>query len=167
MLAEFGIPRKIQEFEEAAGVDVRSGLLDRTTVFGRLRWAAIRHNLDIDFGAIRISRFIDSNTWTVNGDELVRAASNGGSPHAYDVLKGRIAELPDADPWRLARGHDMIEILRIGLMRVLGTLPTSKGTEDIARILRAAISLEDLQRTSLYADMRTWESANDYLLLRN
>ena len=167
VLAEFGIPRKIQEFEEAAGVDVRSGLLDRTTVFGRLRWAAIRHNLDIDFRAIHISRFIDSNTWTVDGDELVRAVSNGGSPPAYDVLKGRIAELPDADPWRLARGHAMIEILRIGLMRVLGTLPTSKGTEDIARILRAAISLEDLQRTSLYADMRTWESANDYLVLPN
>ena len=68
---------------------------------------------------------------------------------------------------RRARGHDMIEILRKGLMRVLGRLPTSKGTEDIARVLRAAISLEDLQKTSLYADMRTWESANDYLVLPN
>ena len=127
VLAEFGIAGKIQEFEEAAGVDVRSGLLDRTTVFGRLRWAARRHDLDIDFGAIRVSRFIDINTWTVDGDELVRTVSDGGSPHDCDVLKRRIAELPDADPWSVARGHDMIEILRIGLMHVLGTLPASKG----------------------------------------
>ena len=167
VLAEFGIAGKIQEFEEAAGVDVRSGLLDRTTVFGRLRWAARRHDLDIDFEAIRVPRFIDINTWTVDGDELVRTVSDGGSPHDCDVLKRRIAELPDADPWSVARGHDMIEILRIGLMHVLGTLPASKGSADIARVLRAAISLEDLQRTTLYADMRTWESDNDYLVLPN
>ena len=167
VLAEFGIAWKIQEFEEATGVDVRSGLLDRTTVFGRLRWAARRHDLDIDCGAIHVPRFIDINTWTVDVDELARAVSNGGSPHDCDVLKRRIAEPTGADPWRVAHGHDMIEILRIGLMRVLGALPASKGTEDIARVLRAAISLEELQRTTLYADMRTWESANDYLVLPN
>ncbi len=165
VLAEFGIAWKIQEFEESAGVDVRSGLLNRTTVFGRLRWAARRHDLDIDFGSIRVPQFININTWTVDGDELVRVVSNGGSPDDDDVLKRRVAGLPDADPWRVARGHDMIEILRIGLMGVLGTLPPSTGTKDIARVLRTAISLEDLQKTSLYADMRTWESANDYLVL--
>ena len=165
VLAEFGIPWKIQEFEETAGVDVRSGLLDRTTVFGRLRWAARRHGLDIGFDAIHVRRFVDSDTWTVDGDELARVASSGGSPHDFDMLKRRIAELPFADPWRVAHGHDMIEILRIGLMRVLGTLPASKGTEDIARVLRAAISLQELQKTKLYADMRIWGKANAYPVL--
>ena len=167
VLAEFGIARKIQEFEEAAGIDVRGGLLERAMVFGRLRWAASCHNLDIDSGAIRVPRFVDIDTWTVDDDELARAVSSGGSPHDCDVLKRRIEKLPFADPWRVAHGHDMIQILRIGLMRVLGTLPASKGTEDIARVLRAAMSLEELQRTMLYADMRTWEHANAYLVLPN
>ena len=39
----------------------------------------------------------------------------------------------------------MIQILRIGLMKRLGTLPANKGTADIARLLRAAISLEELE----------------------
>ena len=167
VLAEFGIDRKIQEFEEAAGIGVRGGLLERAMVFGRLRWAARRHDLDIDSGAIHVPRFIDTDTWTVDGDALARAVSSGGSPHDCDVLKRHLEELPSADPWRVAHGHDMIQILRIGLRRVLGTLPASKGTEDIARVLRAAISLDELQRTMLYADMRTWERASAYLVLPN
>ena len=75
VLAEFGIAQKIQEFEEAAGIDVRGGLLERTMVFGRLRWAARCHDLDIDSGAIRVPRFIDIDTWTVDDDELTRAVS--------------------------------------------------------------------------------------------
>ena len=165
VLAEFGIASKIQDFEEAAGVDVRSGLLERTMVFGRLRWAARRHNLDIDGRAIRVPRFVDVDTWTVDGDKLARAVTSGGSPHDSDELKRRIAELPFADPWRVAHGHDMIQILRIGLKRVLGALPASEGTEDIARVLRVAMSPEGLQKTTLYEDMRAWESANAYQVL--
>ena len=167
VLAEFGIASKIKDFEDAAGVDVRTGLLAKTTVFGRLRWAARRHNLDINYGAIRVPRFVDIDTWTVDVDELIGAVSSSGSPHDCDELKQRIAELPFADPWRVAHGHDMIQILRIGLKRVLGALPASKGTEDIARVLRAAMSLEELQKTTLYADMRAWESTNAYLVLPN
>ena len=95
------------------------------------------------------------------------SVSGGGSRHDCDDLKNSIDGLPFADPWRVAHGHDMIQILRIGLMRVLGTLPANKGADDIATVLRAAMSLEELQRTTLYADMRTWQRANAYLVLPN
>ena len=167
VLAEFGIPSKIRDFENEAGVDVRSGLLERTTVFGSLRWAARRHNLDIDHRSIRVPRFVDIESWTVDVDELIRVVSSGGSPHTFEDLKRCIAELPCADPWRVAHGHDMIQILRMGLMRVLGTLPASKGPKDIARVLRAAMSLEELKKTTLYADIRAWEDTNAYLVLPN
>ena len=167
VLAEFGVARKIQAFEEAARVDVRTGLLERAMVFGRLRWAAARNGLDIDPKALRVPRFVDTDTWAVDGDGLLRAVSRSGWPHGCDALERRIAALPPADPWRVAHGHDMIEILRIGLKRVLGQLPVSKGPEDIARVLRVAVSLEELQRTTLYTDMRTWERANAYLVLPN
>ncbi len=167
VLAEFGIAEKIQRFEAAAGVDVRTSLLDRTNVFGRLRWAARRHNLNIDVSKIRIPRFIDIDTWTVDSDELARVVSSGGSRRLRDELRHRIDKLPFADPWLVAHGHDMIQILRIGLMRVLGALPANKGVEDIARLLRAAMSVEDLKGTTLYAHMRTWERTSGYLVLTN
>lgn len=167
VLAEFGSAGKIQRFEEAAGVDVRTGLLERTTIFGRLRWATKLYDLNIDAGAIRIPRFIDVDTWSVDSDELVRVVSGGGSVHDCDDLNYRIDELPFADPWRVAHGRDMIQILRIGLRHVLGSLPANKGPEDIARILRAAMSLEELQKTAFCELIRTWECANGYRVLPN
>ena len=166
VLAEFGIAQKIQEFT-AAGVDVRRGLLERTIVFGRLRWAAKRHNLDIDFRAIRVPRFMDIDTWRVDNDQLIRVASKSSSPDDCDMLKHCIAELPVADPWRVAHGHDMIQVLRIGLMRVLGTLPANKGPDDIARVLRSAVSPEEFQRTTLCKDIHTWERVNAHQILPN
>ena len=167
VLAEFGDARKIQAFEDVAHVDVRSGLLERAMVFGRLRWAAAHYDLDIDFGSFRVPRFINIDTWAIDDNGLLRAVSGNGSPHDRDVLERRIAELPLADPWRVAHGHDMIEILRIGLRCVLGRLPANEGPEDIARVLRAAVSLEQLKETALYTDIRTWERANSYLILPN
>ena len=167
VLAEFGNAKKIQRFEEAAGVDVRTSLLERTTVFGRLRWATKLYGLDIDVNTIRIPRFIDIDTWSVDSDELVRVVSGGGTRYDSDDLKHRIDELPFADPWRVAHGRDMIQILRMGLMHVLGALPANKGAEDIARVLRAAMPLDELQRTTFYAHIRNWERANGFLVLRN
>ena len=164
VLAEFGVAGKIHAFEETTGVDVRTSLLERALVFGRVRWAAARYDLNIDFEALRVPRFVDIDSWTVDGSELVRTVSGGGSLHGSGALGRRIAGLPPGDPWRIAQGHDMVEILRIGLKCVLGNLPASEGPEDIARVLRAALSPEELRGTALYADMHTWESANGYVV---
>ena len=167
VLAEFGVASKIQAYEEQAGKTVRSGLLRRAMVFGRLRWAAIRHKLEIDVAAIRVPQFVDIKTWNVDGDELFRVVSRTASPHTFQVLKRRTRELPTADPWLVVRGHDMIQILRIGLMRVLGQLPASTGTKDITRVLRAAMSREELRRTTLWTEVRTWEHNNSHFILSN
>ena len=167
VLAEFGVVQKIKAFEKATGSDVRAGLLERAMVFGRVRWAAVRYDLNLDLRVLRVPRFIDRASWTIDGAELLRAVSRSDSSHDYDALGRRIAGLPPADPWLVAQGHDMIEILRIGLQNVLGNLPNSQGPKDITRVLRAAMSLEELRRTTLYTDMRTWEDANGYLVFPN
>ena len=167
VLAEFGIDSKIRQFEEAAGVDVRTGLLDRAVVFGRLRWAAMRRDLKVNIDAIGVPQFVDRKTWRVDGEQLARAVVDGETLDNYEVLMRSVAELPGTDPWYVARGHDMVQILRIGLQRVLGAMPTSTGTKVITMVLRSAMSLGELESTKLCADMRTWERANGYSVLRN
>ena len=54
----------------------------------------------------------------------------------------------------------MIEILRTGLRRVLGDLPPTIGTKEIVRLLRVGMTPEDLRQTGLWADLRTWQTAN-------
>lgn len=160
VLAEYGDESKIKRFEAAEGVDVRGALLERALVFGRLRLAAALHDLDLDSSAIRVRRFVKGDTWTVDGDGLVRAAVGDGSPSARDAVMGCIDRLPNADPWRIVRGHDVVEILRIGLRRVLGDVRASVGNEQISRDLRIGFEPSDLRATTLWRDVRTWEAAN-------
>ena len=160
VLAEFGNPSRIRRFEEDNGTDVRTGLLNRALVFGCFRWSAARLGLSIDHDIIRVPRFTDQQTWDVDHDGLMRAVSQSGSVGSGETLAREIAQLPPADPWRIVRGHDVMEILRIGLRRVLGELPASVGKNQIARVLRAAMSREELEETTLWADMRKWETEN-------
>ena len=82
------------------------------------------------------------------------------------VLRRHIADLPPADPWHVVHGHDMLEILRVGLRNVLGDLPAGVGVKEIARGLRLAMPPDDLQSTRLWRDMRHWERLNKpYLVL--
>ena len=165
VLAEHGSRPKIERFENETGSDVRTGLLKRALVFGRLRWAAVRCHPVIDLGRLNVSRFVDRDTWTVTVEESICKALLDSHDDAH-AMTHRIVELPRADPWYVARGHDMIEILRIGLRHTLGELPASVGVEEIGRMLRAAMSQDDLQATKLWTAMRTWEGANrPYMVL--
>ena len=160
VLAEYGDESKIGRFERNAGTDVRSALLERALVFGRLRFAVRRNRLDIERSAIRVPRFVDARTWTVDEQGLIRALVKDGSTCDEDVVERCIAQLPVVDPWRVVRGHDMVSILRIGLGRVLGNVGAGIGEEQISSILRSGFTPADLQATTLWADMRAWEAGN-------
>ena len=165
VLAEFGDSSKIGQFEGIEGVDVRAGLLERALVFGRLRWAALHFDLNVDLDALRVARFVNYETWDVDCGELIRVAARDDSSDE-ELFRHRVAELAPTDPWRIARGHDMVELLRFGLMHVLGDIPASVGPRQISQVLRAAISPQELQSTTLWADVRKWESGNrDYAVL--
>ena len=160
-LAEFGSSSKIQVFEATQGIDVQSGLLERALPFGRLRLAAALYGLDLRQDAIRVQRFVDASTWETDEDALVRAVARPEVVGHEELVKRSIAELPTVDPWLVVRGHDLIEILRIGLQRVLGDIRPHIGAKEIARVLRAGFSAEDLRTTEMWGRMRTWETRNE------
>ena len=159
VLAEFGTWTKIDAFEAREGSDVPTALLRRASVFGQLRWAHAC-GLNLCSEKIRIPRFLDEGTWQVDREGLIRAAAAG----LEDELERCIGRLPKVQPWRQVRGHDVLEVLRIGLRNVLGDLPSSVGVSGIASVLRAAGGLEG---TTLLDEIRRWEETNPpYLVLR-
>ena len=166
VLAELGDAAKIRRFEAAAGAEIRYCLLDRALVFGQLRWAALRHGDTSDLQQIRIPRFVDENTWDVDDEGLLDALQIDSAGTA-DTWAKRIVDLPPADPWHVARGHDMVDILRIGLRKVLGSIGPQVGRKEIARILRQALPTEDFVETGLFGMVRQWEGQNTpYHILR-
>ena len=168
VLAEYGDTDKIARFEQQHGMDVRTALLNRGLVFGRLRWVARRLEPNLGLGDINPPRFIDESEWIVDEEEMVRVVASSNVQIDAQALQREIAQLPpNKDPWHVVHGHDLIEILRIGLRGVLGSLQTSTGVVAIARLLRQAMELQDLQSTGLWEDMRRWEQSNKpFLVLR-
>ena len=161
VLAEFGESSKIDAFRAKEGTGVRQGLLDRALVFGRLRWASERFGLAFDQDAVRVPRFVVADTWEVDETGLIEAVVAKDVKRDEEELRGLIDRLPVADGWRVVRGHDLVAVLRIGLMKVLGNVPASVGNEDIARVLRAGISLGELDRTGLGLEIRAWEAESE------
>ena len=160
VLAEFGERSKIEAFQINEG-DVRTALLERALAFGKLRWAALACGLNVHEKEIQVPRFLDAGTWTVDRQGLIGAAVADGSERDVEDCINR---LPAIQPWRLVTGHDVLDVLRIGLKRVLGDLRQTVGVREIARVLRAA---GDIRGTAILAEIRSWERANrPYLVLR-
>lgn len=159
VLAEYGDPSKIDRFEQVTGKSVRAALLEKATPFGRLRLAALQQPI-IDLEQIRVPQFVEENTWSVRSEELIRRSARSGLPEEIRELEYRIERLPKEDSWYIVRGHDLIEILRLGLRHALGDIGTGIGINEIARSLRLAMPLEDLRETNMWTDIRSWENSN-------
>lgn len=167
VLAEYGVPSKIERFENETGADVRTGLLKRALVFGRLKWAATRCHPVIELHGLKIPRFVNEETWAVDSGDVICNKLLDSREDALALMR-HIDDLPKTNPWYVVHGHDMIEILKIGLRRTLGEIRSSVGVNQIRGILRAGMSREDLQATKLWTDMRAWETANHpYMVLAN
>ncbi|MBK9261538.1 MAG: DUF4435 domain-containing protein [Polyangiaceae bacterium] len=156
LLAEYGDSHAIKRFEEKHGA-VRDNLLRIALPFGQLRWLSARDGIGIGFSNLRPFRFIKPN-WSFNPDELFDAAAN---QVAMDMakLKALVDTLPTVDPWLVCQGHDLIDILAIGLRR--GTLGSrNPGSEQIAAILRASLDNADWLASQLAKNIRQWEANN-------
>lgn len=167
VLVEYGDSERIRQFERSSGVDVRMGLLNRAVIFGRLRLAARLFELDIDVRAINIPRFVDRQSWNVDAKGLVRAVVENSPSVDESSLHRSLTKLPRrVDPWLVARGHDLVQILSIGLINVLGQNRRSIGADQVSRLLRAGIPLSDLRSTRLWRRISAWENTNTpYLVL--
>ncbi len=160
VLTEFGNPKKIEQFQTQAGVSVRQRLLENGLVFGRLRWLSKRMDWQINFNTLKIERFMNREIWRIDIESLFRTAASQQADANVDEISDLLQALPPADPWLVCQGHDLLEILRLGLQETLGDLKPSQGKSHLAALLRAAFHDTHLATTQLYQNIRAWEQAN-------
>jgi hypothetical protein len=77
-------------------------------------------------------------------------------------LENAIVDLPNADPRSICQGHDLIDLLNIGLHGVLGGGEVIKGvgSADIAALLRQSFDRHELENSALGQGIRRWQEAN-------
>ncbi|MBF0473653.1 MAG: hypothetical protein HQK93_07965, partial [Nitrospirae bacterium] len=114
--------------------------------------------------------FIDDETLDVDDEKFINAVftnSNIQRPDLDDILN-LIDDLKNDshDPWQVCCGHDLINILEIGLKSFFGSKMIPPDT--IERSLRLAYEYSFFKATMLYNEIMKWEGSNNqYKIFKN
>ncbi len=169
LIAEFGSEEKIVNF----GRDVRTALLEAGMAVGYLLWISQCDELNLTFDDIKFSKFIDEQTLEIDEMELIQAIKNKSQAFSLKTenLQQRLIDKKDSshDPWQVCCGHDLIQILSLGLRKAIGSMKASDVEPTcLERSLRLAYEEAYFHKTQLCTDIRTWENNNQpFKVFRN
>ena len=163
VLSEFGSTTKIGRL----GKSVHTLLLEAASPIGFFRWLSspTKDNLSLKFKGLNFDGFLNKRTLEVDIDKLIkqveantlRCTINSGR------TKVKIQKLKTMgyDLWQVCSGHDMTEILAIGLRSLFGnTRAGAISAEVVDGILRISYEHSYFRSTQLYASIEDWEKAN-------
>ena len=162
ILAEFGDQTKINAFPP-----IRECLLNCAVPIGALRWISspYKDRLNLKFDGLVFGNFIDRKNLTINLDILISEikvnSNNTGLNDA--IIKKNLASILTTghDRWQLCCGHDLVEILFIGLA---GNLSNQKfrgvSIQAFNAILRLTYDYAHFRTTQLYQSITAWQGVN-------
>ena len=161
VLSELGSEEKVEGF----GQDVAEGLLQRAMPAACLRLYSQRAGLALKFDGLHYSAWVDPKSFEASEDKLAKEVRNRSQrwDSSEEALLAGIKEVATEglDPREMCCGADLIEILSVGLRSVLGTNDASKvNGEVLRRSLRLAYSERHFAESSLFAEIRQWETKN-------
>jgi hypothetical protein len=165
LLREMGSKRKISKFKETQGKDIRTILLDSGAIIGYLRWISKKDNLNLKFKGISFREFTDKDSISIDITKLITSVQNNSNRTGLFIpgLKSKIKMLVDQnhDQWHVCCGHDLINLLSIGLQKAIGSHNSNQVSQEILeRQLRLSYERSFFRRTQLYQSIRQWEKQN-------
>lgn len=165
VLAEFGSENKLAAFSSSQSDDIRSTLLKVGSHLGYLRWHSLRQKLNLKFESLTFSKFVDSSTLAIDAAKLVKTVKDHSSAHHLNEteIQEQVRQLQDNnhDLWLVCCGHDLVEILSIGLRKTLGSNDAKQVEPEIlGRALRLAYEFAHFCVTKVYAAVQGWEQLN-------
>nr|WP_199331273.1 DUF4435 domain-containing protein [Calothrix sp. FACHB-1219] len=169
VVAEFGSEDKISHFNR----DIREVLFSLGASVGYLRYISQSDKLNLTFEGITFSRFIDEKTWQFNELRLIQEIKNKSQAFYLkdeEIQKRLISEKSNNyDYSQVCCGHDLVEILSVGLRKVIGTNKAADiEANSLERNLRLAYETVYFCKTQLYSEIRLWETNNQpFKVLQN
>ncbi len=165
LLEEKSDKQKLKKFLQEK--NIRTILLSKAQSIGYLRLTSLESNWKIKFSNMQFDRFVEKETLEIILDELVSAVRDitlYGDFYKEDMLEIiKILEnfkSPTDDLWLICNGHDLMNILSIGLKFIFGKIGKEFHTKEIEWKLRDYYNLSYFKTTQLYNCLRTWEERN-------
>jgi hypothetical protein len=162
---EYGSREKISGFLQRTGChSCEDWLFSQAEFLGRLRLVSYRAQLRLKFEDLNFKKFVSRDTLLLDTNVcLSRVLLN--SPNiavTHREVEALLNELPaQLDNRQLCSGHDLLQIMAIGLRKVWGTQEEKLACEEnLGKVLRLAYSFEKFSATALYESLRAWEREN-------
>ncbi len=143
--------------------DIREVLISVGITIGYLRYISQSDELNLTFEGITFSKFIDEKNWQFNQLKLIQELKNKSQAFYLkdeDLEKRLITEKSNNhDPWQVCCGHDLVEVLSLGLRKAIGTNKTADvEANSLECSLRLAYEVAYFYQTHLYLEIRKWET---------
>lgn len=146
--------------------DLRGLLLERCVPLGMLRLISYKAHLYLKFKDIKYKSFVDARTLTIDVEKMVYSVLNNTKKKGMNPLD-LISKVQTSmetvvhDRYQLCSGHDVTELLGIGLRKSLGSqVEAIACRSNLESLLRLSYEMHSFIKTCLYASVRSWEAAN-------
>ena len=160
VLAEYADPEKLALFESKFG-PVRDRVLDGAYPLGLLMYVSDRNGLGLSFKSLDFRTFIDRRNLSCDHSAMIRESiANTNSDRTSAKYTSRLlsAEMEKGyDKKEVCRGHDLVNVLLIGLRDTFGANNAKHLREgELGGALRLAYDDEVFAMTRLYRDTKEW-----------
>jgi hypothetical protein len=159
-LTEYGDPDRIDKFQRQYG-PIRKVIIESSYPLGLLMYLSYLRGYNLNFKGLDFRTFIDKRTLRMDIQKMVQAViSNtyGSELSSRNVLKDLQLQMAEhKDSQLIARGHDTVDVLLIGLRDNFGSYNANMLNEgSLGGALRLAYDSDDFSSTTLYKESRKW-----------
>ena len=161
LLSEYGDRESVSRFVERHG-DLRKVVCDACMYIGMLMLISQREGLNLSFKNLDFGYFIDRRTLRCDVRRLVTELLGGrlGENISPERILRLLTDEKEYDHRAICRGHDITEVLAIGLREIFGSYNAkSISSAQVAGGLRLAFGPDDLKATGLYTMTTEWASS--------
>ena len=170
--------KELEKFENSNGNKLKLILLDRIKQVGYLQCYNFTEQWGLKFKGIDFEEFIDKKTFKIQFQALFKRIKENSPPHFFkfptvDEIEQEINNKCKSgiDLWLVCRGHDLTEILTIGLRDIFGNdlikqkLDERESIDEkrkySEKIMRKTYSFNSFQKTKLFYLIKNWEKNNN------
>jgi len=134
---------------------------------GYLRWLSCptKDNLNLRFSGILLTRFVRLPSFNTNIDLMIgeAIANTTGCTLDLAMVKTNLQTLmgQHCDVWQVCSGHDLVEMIFVGLKSHFGNRKTRRLTLELFdSMLRVAYEKSYFRTTTLHQAIVTWQNSN-------
>lgn len=163
-IAEYASADKVNGLENEKRRSLRDIILDSAGIIGSLRYLSKLNGWNLQFQGMTY-RFSARHQIDIDIDrqlEHLRGRSTPTTMPTHDDVKQSIRQVRERYPAlpRLACGHDVCEVVARGIHSVFGRahVALGRGGAAVEEVLRAAFTEGNMRHSSLFAQIRVWET---------